>query len=232
MAVAKETRVTRILTIVALLLPIVGVHAQQAATAPDEAPPRYQIELLAFERPGEQTEEQWPMDPGLPDPSLAAGRLSEPLSGPVTLLPPEQASLQAAAYALRTNQMPPLLHLVWQQPVESREQAKGWWLEEERIGGLIKVSLGRYLHLDLDLLLTDPETGAVYRIIDHRRMRSEQLNHLDHPKLGILVQITPLPQENSEPEAPVSGETVPSGETANLTPEPAQTTGVGTRVPE
>ena len=193
-------RVNRILPTLALLSLLFLGPVVRAQTAPAaEPPPVYQIELLAFERPGEVLEEQWPKDPGQPDPTEAIGRLSAPVTGPATVLPAGQGTLNASAYALKTHNLPPLLHLLWQQPVEDREQAKALWVEEGRIRGLIRVSLGRYLHLDVDLLLTDPATGQSYRIIDHRRMRSEQLNHLDHPKLGILVQIMPVKLTLNEP---------------------------------
>lgn len=203
----KERRVSRFLFTLALLPLVLSTGATRAQETLPEPPPVYQIELLAFERPGEVLEEHWPFDPGMPDAGQAMGSLSLPVSGPVTLLTIEEGSLQAAAFSLKQRQMAPLLHLIWQQPVESREQAKGLWVEEERIGGLIKISLGRYLHLDVDLLLTDENTGNNFRVIDHRRMRSEQLNHLDHPKLGILVQITPVKLELIEPPAPTAGTT-------------------------
>ena len=214
----------------ALLSLFLMAAAKAQEVEPVEAPPNYQIELLAFERPGDVLEEQWPFDPGIPDASQAIGSLSLPLSGPATLLSVDEGTLQAAAYSLKQRQMEPLLHLIWQQPVESREQAKGLWVEEERIGGLIKISLGRYLHLDVDLVLTDSDTGETFRIVDHRRMRSEQLNHLDHPKLGILVHITPVKLELIEPLAPTVEPTTQNVEkpasvepTAPTAEEPAST---------
>jgi hypothetical protein len=78
------------------------------------------------------------------------------------------------------------------------------------LNGTISVGLGRYLHVYTDLVYSEPLSGAQpaptgtdnlfraqrpnwqsYHISDHRRMRSRELHHLDHPKVGVLVEITP-----------------------------------------
>lgn len=74
--------------------------------------------------------------------------------------------------------------------------------------GTVKVVLGRYLHVYTNLLFlhyddiqneqgsngksNTPISFTYYRVKDHRRMRSRELHYLDHPLLGILVQITPI----------------------------------------
>lgn len=84
----------------------------------------------------------------------------------------------------------------------------------EQIDGTVKLFIGRYLHVHTDLLYRQPgvlreedvENGLVeesniliaYRVRNYRKMRSAELHYLDHPLLGILVQITPL-EQNSEP---------------------------------
>jgi len=83
-------------------------------------------------------------------------------------------------------------------------------LPVKQIDGTVKVALGRYLHFYTDLIFVRPlpiqaneqvpeeQSDALspftyYRVKSHRRMRSRELHYLDHPLLGILVQITPLP---------------------------------------
>jgi len=83
-------------------------------------------------------------------------------------------------------------------------------LSLKQIDGTVKVVLGRYLHFYTDLIFLRPlvtqanerpadgQSAAsipftYYRVKSHRRMRSGELHYLDHPLLGILVQITPLP---------------------------------------
>ena len=81
---------------------------------------------------------------------------------------------------------------------------------ESILKGYIKIILSRYLHADVDLAYTtglvqqtpsifgadflQPEIPAptIYRLAQTRRMRSGELHYLDHPALGILIQITPV----------------------------------------
>lgn len=99
------------------------------------------------------------------------------------------------------------------------------------LDGTVSVALGRYLHVDVDLVYAPDEpsvlgapngsitpsaqettgpvdgTGtadtpsvasppppavAVYRLVQSRRMRSNELHYLDHPLFGVLVQATPV----------------------------------------
>lgn len=78
----------------------------------------------------------------------------------------------------------------------------------EQLDGTIRVELGRYLHVYTDLLLRkpvvlermDPETQEAVQtpalldipMQEHRRMRSRELHYIDHPLLGVLVEITPV----------------------------------------
>lgn len=85
--------------------------------------------------------------------------------------------------------------------------------------GMLRVHRSRYLHLGLDLIYQErlgpedalPEspdgeiTEIVYqpiRMQQSRRMRSEELHYLDHPRLGIIARITPVePEPEPETEA-------------------------------
>lgn len=81
--------------------------------------------------------------------------------------------------------------------------------------GILRVTLARYLHLEAELSLRDklPETinsdnpfevldnenqrndlekqGIIHLKQKRRRIRSNELHYIDHPVLGILMQITP-----------------------------------------
>ena len=75
------------------------------------------------------------------------------------------------------------------------------------LDGTVKIVLGRYLHVYTDLVFRQPVTTTSaeedgnsenftslidIRIQNRRRMRSRELHYIDHPKLGMLIQITPL----------------------------------------
>lgn len=83
----------------------------------------------------------------------------------------------------------------------------------EQLDGTVRVELGRFLHVYTDLLLrkpvvleqVDPETQQTVQtpalldipMREHRRMRSRELHYIDHPLLGVLVQITPVEEETT-----------------------------------
>lgn len=97
--------------------------------------------------------------------------------------------------------------------------------EPPDLEGTIRVSVSRYLHVELDLLrrirpaasypsYEQSFEGGVteqtqpynrYRMQAHRRMRSGELHYIDHPLMGVLIKITPyelpIPAEPVEPEA-------------------------------
>ena len=67
--------------------------------------------------------------------------------------------------------------------------------------GTVKISLERYLHVDVDLLYRrvvagdSSATDAVptrFRLTAAHRMRSGDLHYIDHPLFGVLILITPF----------------------------------------
>ena len=79
------------------------------------------------------------------------------------------------------------------------------------LDGTIKVVLGRYLHVYTDLAYRKPyrinasasenalgreRVLADFSVKSHRKMRSKTLHYIDHPHLGILVEIRPVENES------------------------------------
>ena len=75
------------------------------------------------------------------------------------------------------------------------------------LDGTVNIVLGRYLHLYTDLvyrrpfnLSPDPRKNplgkerilADFAVKSHRKMRSKTLHYIDHPLLGIIVEIRPV----------------------------------------
>ena len=149
----------------------------------------YDFEIVIFERPGGGAGEFWPSEPGAPDPADAIGRLSPSgASGGASMLPGSAKSLGPAAYTLRKKGMIIHDHLVWRQSTRGRNSNSWYWVGGGRLSGLIRMTQGRYLHLDTDLVLIDSNTSQPYRIKLHSRMRSKELHYVDHPRLGILIR--------------------------------------------
>lgn len=67
--------------------------------------------------------------------------------------------------------------------------------------GTLLLHVSRYLHIEPNLWLTDRDArGKRYNVqIDQsRRMRSEELHYLDHPKFGLLIQLDPWQSEKQK----------------------------------
>ncbi len=107
------------------------------------------------------------------------------------------------------------------------------------LDGTIKIHLGRYLHLEADLLyrsqieplknstffmnfdeIEQPQT--LFRMHQKRRLRSGELHYFDHPMFGMLVKIIPYELPELEPEMELKEN---SGPDALLIKENIETSG-------
>ncbi len=77
------------------------------------------------------------------------------------------------------------------------------------LDGIVRMRLGRYLHVDVDFVYRDERTAVSapvatesprFRLQESRRVRSGELHYFDHPRLGALVLLTPfdLPSDQTE----------------------------------
>lgn len=131
-------------------------------------------------------------------------------------LGPEWASLKSS------KQFRPLVRLAWTQddPPQDRGPAilihagskmtvgepGGFGARETmEVEGKVSLLLTRFLHLDVDLRYADPGTDplAIWPLVERRRMRRDELHHLDSPRLGVIARITkPLPPGTVSPPIP------------------------------
>jgi hypothetical protein len=123
-----------------------------------------------------------------------------------------------AGRAWRDTQQPPA-------PVQGDTDAPGAPLPGTTLDGTVSISRGRYLHFGADLVLEKPlaesavtaaaaDPNAVpaeqpvgpvrFRLDDSRRVRSNEVHYLDHPRFGIITIITPyeVPEEKTEQQTP------------------------------
>ncbi len=179
----------------------------------------YDVEMIVFDRSGEDAgfTEIWPDDPGEPDWET----LSAP--GSVEGLSDSEWKLGQEAYTLehKSRGLNPHIHTAWRQVIRKGEKASPIHLRSEQttingmplMEGLVSVSVNRYLHVNLDMILRKDrasaggeleggmsETGLLeigmsetgdqrFRMQEHRRMRSGKLHYLDHPMMGVLIKI-------------------------------------------
>ncbi len=157
--------------------------------APPVLAKSYDVEIIIFERLG-MGSEQWPDNPGRPELHDAILLKPGPGTKEFTVLPKSRWRLRKEAANLRGKGLTPLVHLAWRHPAESRDKSKPIQIQSASSGaldGTVKISVERYLHIDLDLLLR-----GRYRFTGHRRMRSGETHYIDHPMLGALVLVSPL----------------------------------------
>ncbi len=166
----------------------------------------YQVELMIFaSRLPDDGEELWrpAPPPEALDSAIAVGELG-------TLRPvPSKAWQLGNLYAAidRSDLYQALWYQVWRQPGWDRDSAVPVRVAAGTAGmdgraaleGTLRLYRGRYLHLQADLRYADPLLGPGegfeplrVPLRQSRRMRSGELHYLDHPRLGILVRVTPV----------------------------------------
>ena len=216
-----------------LLLVIIAVVSAPAVIAEtDDLSRGYEIELLIFRNLVEADGgEVWPVDYSdwFEEESLDNmdnGEQPDPPSrAAVTWLPKSQFRLTAQRNALaRSAPYRPIAHFAWRQAVTDRQRAKPVEVpagnrnpERAYVDGLVRVSVERYLHLDLNLRLhlratTTEATSLEYgvpeiRLRQKRRMRSNEQHYFDHPRFGVIALITPYEPVEVAPEIEAAPET-------------------------
>ena len=120
-------------------------------------------------------------------------------------LPTQTHVLKTEARRLRNAEgLDIIWHGRWMQPVPGRSAGEPLMLAAQaapsrgQLSGTLQVTLGRYLHFDARLWLEQPRhspaAAAPYmQLRQARTMRSGELHYLDHPRMGVLVRIDPLP---------------------------------------
>jgi hypothetical protein len=155
-----------------------------------------------------------------PEPTTDLPTQSEPEAFRFRLLRADE--LQLDTEYRRLQAIPaylPLLHGGWVQQGLPEEQAEP--IDLALLGavnprGTVRVYLSRFLHINLDLAYQEPnatreqagpgfgtELGELplaprYRMVADRNARSGELHYFDHPAFGVLVRITPVPDEPAD----------------------------------
>lgn len=215
-----------------------------SAVAADEAP-WFEVEIIVFKytSPDRAAGERWPADPGRPSlqdavvlraakkPALKVG------PEPFELLDEKALRLAGTFRSLRRSAAyETLLHVGWLQPGTVKNGSvyiSAGSAENKTLEGTVQVSLSRFLHLAVDLLLRTPAPDALpaaqtvevaapaasatsFRLTESRRMRSQELHYFDHPRFGVIAQITPYhppvieaPVDAPPPAAPQAAGALP-----------------------
>jgi len=182
------------------------------------AAPVYEVELLLFTWQGGAATSR-------PVAEERIGPLGGGLPGmDYELLPKSAWRLEPEDYTLGRSggRTQPILHLAWRQQVPPRDYPRAVHIRSSDAGaggrpqveGAVAVTIGRFIHLDLDLLLREQAwrnrtsgpglapVDAAYRLQAHRKIKPGELNYIDHDRLGVLVTINRVGgEEGAPPEA-------------------------------
>ncbi|UCC55254.1 MAG: hypothetical protein JSU75_07690 [Gammaproteobacteria bacterium] len=181
-------------------------------------PALYDVEVVVFRNRSPQSGgEQWPQHS--PEAGLEPRNdyFRKPVDTGIEEMPRDQRSLQNVADSLkRSGAYDVLVHTRWRQAGLDRTLAQPYrvphGLEQAgyRLEGTIRLVRERFLHLDIDLLLSKPQAAylpgqagappdTVYALQETRRVRSGERHYFDHPYLGVIATVVPY----EPPELPV-----------------------------
>lgn len=172
----------RLILILLIVLPGIAPAAET-----DEK--TYQVEVVVFQNVDVTSDEQ---SLTVAPPATPANAVEPDDMAPVGL------QLANALDALgRNGHYRILSHHAWVQTLDAREKVPPIRIHSDdgALDGDIHFYMSRFLHFDVDLRytdLTDP-THALYRIDESRRIKSGETNYFDHPRFGVLVRLTALP---------------------------------------
>jgi hypothetical protein len=185
---------------------------------------RYRVDLIVFaDRSAPAGESPHPAQ------SPEAARASEPWevvplrNAGIEILEDELFGLTDAWNRLRNSRShEPLLRLAWIQKDPPAERGVAIRLRHGKpmvamtasgslelypVDGWVALLAGRYLHLDTSFVTTEAlEDGelASFRLRERRRLRRDEIHHLDSPRLGLIVRAQRAdPPLKSAPAKPV-----------------------------
>jgi hypothetical protein len=162
-------------------------------------PTVYEIEIVVFENKlsGLEGGELWRRD--------TDKALNTEIAEAVTVgeKPPVDSALAVPLAKLaNSGQYRILAHLRWTQTAEAKSVSKPVKISSDgaELKGTVRFYLSRFLHMGVNLALKQEggglfnsaeKEGTVFRLTEHRRIKTMDLNYFDHPKFGALVRVAP-----------------------------------------
>lgn len=184
-----------------LRLSLTGVLGLLIPGIPGAAPNAYQVELIFF-APRTLTLEpttanQRAANQDMPSFLSGAIDLQNP-SLPITQVKPAERKLsELAGHLKRSSQYQVIGHVAWRQPALGGSQAlpvridAGQATTSVQVAGTVKLTAGSGFTLNAALVLRQAQGDEMHTVPIHaqRSMHSNRLHYLDHPLLGILVEV-------------------------------------------
>jgi len=170
--IQSQIRLKKILTIAALLLTSLCVSTHSFAKD-------YKVEVLVFKNnaPSPATENTQYAPP------------KEAKSGSETWLIEPTMLLEQAELIENSSNYSLLHHFSWGQGALPFQKSPNYSVIEQEIRGWIKVYAGQLLFANIDV------DYLGYRMTEKRRLKLNERHYFDHPKFGLLMQVSRLEKE-------------------------------------
>ena len=169
----------------------------------------YHVELIVFQQLDTITDEQWPK---MPEQNQDQDKLLIPTMKSQLIQPDKNETLISSATRLnRSSHYKVLYHQSWQQPIMKKRHAEAIKIhsDDDMIDGSLRLYKSTYLHAAINLWLLEnkesinswsdvsPDGENIDNIRNPHleqsgRIRSKKLYFFDHPKMGVLLKITPI----------------------------------------
>jgi hypothetical protein len=161
---------------------MVALLAASLQAVPQQATPRYTVEIVVFSTNAASGED---------------GTAATPLGSMAgDIMPTAVASrkLASAAAKLRSAGYRVLAHTAWTQPPAAWNSRRGISVEQLGINtpglsGNVVLERGQYLHLGLDLKVDEGGRGLVLADLQQVKKLGDAL-YFDHPQLGAIALVT------------------------------------------
>ena len=204
----NDNAMTRFTTRFALLFAVIALLAAHPAQADS-----YRVDLIVFLDTYASGEPGTAPQPAMMDGAIDLRDTAGLLAAGIRVLPDADFGLQEQWNRLRNaRRFRPLLRLAWEQerppaanaprlairygePVTITDPLSYSSFLVAPVEGSVSLAMNRYLHLDVDLRYTqDDGAGAAsqFALVERRRMRRNELHHLDSPRLGALARVQRL----------------------------------------
>lgn len=170
-----------------ILFIVLSLLAGLVQAAPPGTPEEklYQIDVLVFARD----------EPAASDEAFRAPRQVEPGKTIEPIESPDSKLAPAAAELAKGGNLRVLAHKSWTQGAEEKKDATPARIHTTggQLDGTVHFYVSRFLHVDVDLQLLDPlAPGIAYHLTERRRIKSQETHYFDHPRFGLLLQVTPI----------------------------------------
>jgi len=203
---------------------LAGLALLPAMAGSADAPSLYDVEVIVFSnRSAADDGEQM-----IASPANAAPAGSVFPAGQFTELDPQSYTMNSISSTLASAPgYHVLFHHAWRQLAYDRTNAADYPVHSladnshDSVTGTITLIRERYLHLDVDLLLTSagssapvlysagPGNAPAWRLSEKRRIRSGELHYFDHPRFGVIVRVTPYVSPDQPTAPPAEEEVLP-----------------------